>query len=67
MKQVFYNLEAEIQEVWHGMEKNLSSIIKRRVAIQEAWRQYEGSCKQLVPKPKQNSFSSVQLSTTQVR
>jgi stress-induced morphogen len=33
-KQVFYNLKAQIQRVWHGLEKNLSSIIKSRVAIQ---------------------------------
>jgi hypothetical protein len=43
-KEVSYNLEAEIQGVWRGLEKNLSSIIKSRVAIQEAWHQYEGSC-----------------------
>jgi hypothetical protein len=40
-KQVSYNLEAEIQGVWHGLEKNLSSIIKSRVAIQGAWHRNE--------------------------
>jgi hypothetical protein len=41
MKQVSYNLKAEIKGVWRGLEKNPSSIIKSRVAIQEAWHQYE--------------------------
>jgi hypothetical protein len=43
-KQVSYNLGAEIQEVWHGLEETLSSIIKIRFAIQEAWHRYERSC-----------------------
>jgi hypothetical protein len=44
MKQVSYDLEAKMQGVWHGLENNLSSIIKSRFAIQGAWHQYEGSC-----------------------
>jgi hypothetical protein len=55
-KQVSYNLEAEIQGVWYGLENNLSSIIKKRGCnsrgMASVWR-----------KPRQSSFSSVQLST----